>query len=337
MTTAQLMHFVVRNVTYALTPTGVTITCYTNYPCHLYLRWTNVETQKHINPVIVRGAVAGTYIDQCFVVYYDIEQNEAGDTTTHTFTVQPWPSCETRYFYSWGTIGGVLSPSASCIFSYHRIAPPTPTTVKIYSDTTQGKTTVDGWATRFGTAETWPVRHDGPGQSKDTLSWYLALGMSAYPIPNLWRGLLRDIMTFSLLVIPAGATIQSARFALYGYTKTLTGAWTPTEALYQSYPLTNNNLVATDYQRLYTVPLSQAISIPTFAIGAFNYFNLNAAGLALLIPQQIVKLGLREATYDAPNIQPAWASNKSFNISGFSTDYNIPTQRPYLEITYLPP
>jgi hypothetical protein len=123
MTTAQLLHFVVRNVTYTNTLSGVSITCYTNNPCHLWLRWTNVVPQKHINPVIVRGAPLGTFIDQCFVVYTDLEQNEAGDTSTHTFTCEPWPTCETRWFYFWGTVNGVLSPSRSAIFSYHRTGP----------------------------------------------------------------------------------------------------------------------------------------------------------------------------------------------------------------------
>lgn len=127
MTTAQLLHFVVRNVTYTLTATGYTVTCYTNNPCHLWLRWTNIKPQKHINPTIVRGAVAGTYIDQCFVVYTDVEQQEPGDTYTHTFILEPWPYCETRWFYFWGTVGEQLSPSASAIFYFHSTHPPFPT------------------------------------------------------------------------------------------------------------------------------------------------------------------------------------------------------------------
>lgn len=126
MVAPQLLHFVVRNITFILTLTGYTVTCYTNNPCHLWLRWTNVEPQKHVNAKVVRGAVAGTWIDQCFVVYTDVEQQEPGDTFTHTFTLEPWPVCETRWFYFWGTVGGVLSPSASAIFSHHRIAPPPP-------------------------------------------------------------------------------------------------------------------------------------------------------------------------------------------------------------------
>lgn len=122
MTIPQLQHFVVRKITYTPTLTGYLVTCYTNNPCHLSLRWTSITPAKHVNPRLVRGAVVGTYIDQCFVAYTDIEQNEAGDTYTHTFTVDPWPYCETRYFYFWGTVDGNLSPSASCIFYYHSTA-----------------------------------------------------------------------------------------------------------------------------------------------------------------------------------------------------------------------
>ena len=78
------LHFAVRNVTFAPLITGYTVTCYTNNPAHLYLRWTTVVPQKHVHAKIVRGAQVGTYIDQCFVVYNDVEQNEPGD-----YTVKP--------------------------------------------------------------------------------------------------------------------------------------------------------------------------------------------------------------------------------------------------------
>lgn len=126
MTTATLLRFVVRRITFAHTLTGFLVTCYTNNPCHLWFRSTTTVPQKHINSVIVRGGQVGTYIDQCFVAFTDLEQNEPGDTHTHTFTVEPWPVCETRWFYFWGTVDGNLSPSASCIFAKHRTAPPGP-------------------------------------------------------------------------------------------------------------------------------------------------------------------------------------------------------------------
>jgi hypothetical protein len=119
MAAAAIMHFVVRNLEYSPILVGYTVTCYSNHYVHLWLRWTDVEPQKHIKPRIVRGAQVGTYIDQCFVSFHDIEQNEPGDTFTHTFTVTDWPYCETRWFYFWGEIGGNKSPSASCLFEKH--------------------------------------------------------------------------------------------------------------------------------------------------------------------------------------------------------------------------
>jgi hypothetical protein len=116
MTSDRLMHFVVTAVYYTWLPTGYQVDCYTNNPCHLYLRWTNVEPQHHVNAKIVRGAVAGTWIDQCFVVFHDIEQNQLGDTIRHTFIVDPWPKCEKRWFYFYGYVNGQLSPSCSPIF-----------------------------------------------------------------------------------------------------------------------------------------------------------------------------------------------------------------------------
>lgn len=55
----------------------------------------------------------------CFTAYQDIEQEEAGDTLTHTFIMSDWPACESRWFYLWGTIAGEASPSESPIWGRH--------------------------------------------------------------------------------------------------------------------------------------------------------------------------------------------------------------------------
>lgn len=120
MTDPWLLRFVVRRITYTLTDFGFEIVCYTNNPCHLFLRYTKTRPQRHIHARTVRGAPVGTYIDQCFVNYHDNEQEEAGDTYTHTFLKEPWPYCETRWLYFWGTVDGNLSPSKTCIFQKHQ-------------------------------------------------------------------------------------------------------------------------------------------------------------------------------------------------------------------------
>jgi hypothetical protein len=55
----------------------------------------------------------------CFTAFFDVEQQEAGDTLTHTFTVSPWYACETRYFYFHGEVSGVPSPSTTPIIARH--------------------------------------------------------------------------------------------------------------------------------------------------------------------------------------------------------------------------
>ncbi|GAI25453.1 unnamed protein product, partial [marine sediment metagenome] len=72
----------------------------------------------------------------CFDVYHDNEQEEAGDTLTHTFIKQNWPFCQTRSFYFIGTRDRFESPSESCIFHYHNksTAPPPPIEFEKYWD-----------------------------------------------------------------------------------------------------------------------------------------------------------------------------------------------------------
>lgn len=94
----------------------------TNTPCHLTLCWTLNTPLRHSLTSIVRGQATpwGAYF--CFDPYECINQNEAGDTLVHSFTVTPWAHCETRYFACAGTIGGEVSPSVSAIYQRHHVA-----------------------------------------------------------------------------------------------------------------------------------------------------------------------------------------------------------------------
>jgi hypothetical protein len=151
MSQVQLLHFAVITISEEVTASGVLVTCTTNYPVHLWLRWTNVEPKKHVNQRMVRGAPVGTYIDQCFTVFHDLEQNEPGDTLVHTFTAEPWPICQTRWFYLWGTVGGVLSPSCSPIFKYHAqgfLPPPFPWTMLLLEEW-EGPFPQEGWTLKL--------------------------------------------------------------------------------------------------------------------------------------------------------------------------------------------
>jgi len=103
-----------------ITPTGYVLTVVTDVACHLYLRWSDSEPHIHTHPVVLRGLRVRDDLDYCFTVYWDVEQTEPGDTTTHTFTIDPFPDCTTKYFYFFATIAGAWSPSTSAIFTLKR-------------------------------------------------------------------------------------------------------------------------------------------------------------------------------------------------------------------------
>lgn len=111
------------NIQYIDTGEGMRIIVTTDRTCHLWMRWTH--TQPHITRKERDDRGLRTLLDYhyCFDNYHDNEQEEGGDTLTHTFTKEPWAICETRWFYFWGTINELECPSTSCIFKYHRQAP----------------------------------------------------------------------------------------------------------------------------------------------------------------------------------------------------------------------
>lgn len=107
------------DITYYPTMDGILISLPTNVPCHLFCYWTDKKPGKHHSSRTIRGKTVpwGTYF--CFVGWHAVEQNEPGDTLYHTFTLEPWPECETRWFTFRGNIANELSPSVGPIFEKH--------------------------------------------------------------------------------------------------------------------------------------------------------------------------------------------------------------------------
>ena len=106
-------------------PGGFNITITTDVPCHLWLRWTDKQPWVHRRTVIQRGLRVPWLSYFCFAAWLAIEQQEAGDTTTHTFTWLGWQVCQRKYFCFSGTRQGDKSPSDSPIFwkHYKEVAP----------------------------------------------------------------------------------------------------------------------------------------------------------------------------------------------------------------------
>lgn len=112
--------FIPTKLTQTQTADGFEILLGTNVPCHLTLYWTSTEPLKHPQTRVLRGIDVPWYTRYCFVNFHEVEQEEAGDTLYHTFIIEPWPVCETRWFTIRGNVDEVLSPSVGPIFKKHR-------------------------------------------------------------------------------------------------------------------------------------------------------------------------------------------------------------------------
>ena len=114
-------------------PYGYRLVVTTDVPCHLWMKWTLQPPDKHPKTYVKRGLKTMWGLRYCFVATTDNEQAEAGDTLTHTFTKLNWPWCQTRWFYFYGSVGGLASPSTSPIFKLHRVRPSLPIDIRIAS------------------------------------------------------------------------------------------------------------------------------------------------------------------------------------------------------------
>lgn len=95
---------------------------------HLWLRYSFNKPQKHPKGTVLRGLPVMGDVYYCFTAFTDIEQEEAGDTLTHTFIITPIVTCSPFWFYFHGTVAGAVSPSTSAIFGRHL-------TTKVYAHT----------------------------------------------------------------------------------------------------------------------------------------------------------------------------------------------------------
>jgi len=110
----------VRDVTWQDNELEVAIVATSDVPAHMWLRYTRKQPWVHKKPSLRRGVQFAEDVRFCFTVFQDIEQDEPGDTLTHTFEFQDWPVCETRWFYFWGMQGADVCNSTTALFEVHR-------------------------------------------------------------------------------------------------------------------------------------------------------------------------------------------------------------------------
>jgi len=326
-------------IDHEITADGFIVTITTNRACHCYLRYSKVYPRIHRKGVLRRGVVFGWDARFCFVSYQHIEQNEEGDTITHTFTWPGWENCSTRYFYFFATVGGFPGVSDSPIFWMHyllEVGPPPVQTI-FYPDPSPEITCMDGQTQVDTTWRSWALIHPMSGTSATTVLPinYVRIRCGSGPVGNCYYQLYRSLMLFDTSV-NLGCHITSGKIHLWGKEKKDTGLTLPWLGIFSSNPATNIDLIPADHLTLGNTPLSAIITYGDYTVGAWNVLTLNAAGIALLnaalAADGIVKLGIREARYDAPNIGPfETQSNRIITLSWEAADHADP-HCPYLEV-----
>ncbi len=322
----------------ALIPGGWEIRVMTDEAVHLQLIWRKDPPWKHKKVVIDRGFAMWEDARFCMGKRFIVYQEEAGDTRNHTFIWTGWEVCETRWFHFQATTPGLMKQYPTPVFSKHYIAPPQ--TVTFYPDPSPGVTCCDGNAYReFGTGvgSTWDEQIHGPGTGGASYGVNASIYLESYRIRDRWYMLYRGFLLFDTSIIPPTATILGATVRLWGwYKKNPYGLITYGPVICNSFPISNTDIVAADYQNIGWELLShEHIHYADWKIDDWNEFTLNAYGRDRIVKGGITKFGVRDFDYDLRGVNPGWIASKTAQIGWYTAEKGDPF-RPELVVTYQP-
>jgi hypothetical protein len=210
-----------------------------------------------------------------------------------------------------------------------------PPTVVVFNP---GATAIDGWV-GCKTVDFWSVVRNAVGNDHDDTGIYLYTHFRNRLLGGLkkWYQFYRPIILYLLTGIPSHAEIMEVTLSVYGKDKRDQLSCNPTLNVFTSAPASNTALADADYSTLGETPLSNSpITYAGFKVDDWNDFFLNLEGRSVVTEalhgDGIVKLGLREASYDAPNIEPPWVND--LFLSWFVVNSSRSAHPPKLTIKY---
>lgn len=322
-------HWALLDLQYEYLDYGYKLTATTDVPCHLYCRMTTTPPRKHSLPSMRRGLRITGDIRFCFVVYEDNEQNEAGDTLTHTWLKTPWPVCEDRWFYFVGEQGGAASVSETAIFKFHFPAPPPeppPPIFRQYLNSSSNRSIRSYWGT-------WPPTRNGIRLSIPPHWADPPAILTAGHYYTVSYFLFRSFLDFGEIDLPAPARIVGAWLSIFVTDNPGDMPAKPNlivEAGLQSDPVVVNDWYA---QNPISVILGQ-ISRYDLLTGQYNDIPLTQNGLDYLFTPGKKKFCLL-SQYDFENVEPFPIAN-TYSYVSYHSDQKGPGYRPILKIEYYP-
>jgi len=318
-------HFSVREAINTGESAGNQVEATTDIPSHLWMRWTYVNPRIHSKPVLRRGMWLNDDVRFCFDVYQDVEQEEPEDTLTHTFLLSPCVSGRHFWYYLWGYIDGVLSPSTSIVMEYHPGIQCPPILVITLDALHDNRTVYHAWGD-------WAITHNSatgtiaPNHDAPTYSLIVATTLTL----SYW--IMRSFLRFDTSPIPPGSTISHALLVLY------------VEAVYKTAQSGNRHIIATQgVQDTPVIPANYGDQLPytdnggqvhldDCTPGNVTVINLNDTGKSWIVPEGVTRLCVRQEL-DVINLPPIRGSN-ALVYGSAQADY---WKRPKLTIQYEPP
>ena len=320
-------HWFLKDLQYEYLDDGYKFTATTDVPCHLYCRMTTTPPRKHALPSYRRGLALQGDIRFCFVVYEDNEQDEAGDTLTHTWYKQPWQVCETRWFYFVGTIGGTPVVSESPIFKFHFPAPPPeppPPLLRVFFAQPNNR------HIRSNNIA-WPACR--AGSSLIIHPWYAPPTSRLVTRATLTASffIARSFLFFDTSIMPDTALIQSAELVLYAENARRTSAAThPYLQVTKGHQ--NDPVVIGDwYAQTSEVLVLGQIDLDAIVNNAYNPIPLNQDGIGHINLAGETKYCVRQQM-DTDNFRPPLGTNEIY----YHSEQKGAGFYPRLEVTYYP-
>lgn len=312
----------IKSIEQNLTADGYIIVIQTDVPSHLWMRWTVVLPHEHLIQRTKRGLAFLVDKYFCFDVYEDNEQEEAGDTLVHTFIKEPWPVCETRYFYFHGEISGVPSKSTTTIFKKHRTAPPFGPPQWIECPLTQKPVYHQAYDASWEAARTNLPHYSRWFEGEQARHWWSA------PYHYIGRG----GIVWDTSSIPSGSQIIQAYMRRYGYYIRET---TNNIDFYYTWVDANawgGGLDANDYPlwNSYTTVVAELLVRTTQTTRYWFDVPLTEAGLAAIVPAGLTKM-VGKSRQDNINEDPNGYNMRYYRL-GISADFPQ-----ILHVEYRPP
>jgi len=174
----------------------------------------------------------------------------------------------------------------------------------LYPDADPETSSADGYVERYNVNENWATIKAGAGTGGiDTPDFLDPIAVKSNTDPN-WALLRRTIALFDASA--ASGSITSVSLSLYGTVKVDDCSIAPAVNVYSANPASNTEIVAADFTTLGTTTYCDTnITYANWstAAGYNNVFDFNSTGRAVIQTAidgaGIVKLGLRDALYDA--------------------------------------